>query len=101
VVQAQVVGDRLGAGVDPEVRELFAERTDLVFERIRRAMGHATGCSRARRDRGSTRLPEPADHLGDVALGHPKGRGDLSVAATLDDDRVHQIASQIHRRPPF
>jgi len=100
VSEPEVVVDRAGASVKAKANELLAQRNDLVLELIRRAVGDALGCPGPRLDRGVPARSEPADQLANPTLGHTVRPGDLSVAPPLDHDRVHHVASQIHRRPP-
>lgn len=97
---AQVVVDRAGAGVQAELSELLAQRDDLVLDRIGGAVWDALGGPGPRVDRGVPSGSEPTDQLADPALRYAVSSGHLSVAPPLEHDRVHHVASQIHRRPP-
>jgi hypothetical protein len=102
VTVAQVVVDGLGSGIKSQVRELLAQRDDLVLELHRSAVGNPFGRTRARLDGLVAAGSEPTHHLADPALRHPVGSGHLPVAPSLQDHRVHHVASQIpHRGPPL
>ena len=100
MVKAQVVVDRLGPRIQAEVRELLAESDDLILEGIGRAVRDPPRGPGPGDDRLVTTLPETPDQLADVAFRHAVGHSDLPVAPALEHDRVHHVASQIHRRLP-
>jgi hypothetical protein len=68
--------DRLGARVDAELRQLLAQRDDLVLEPIGGAMGDPLRRPRPRSDRLITAVAESADDLADPALGDAVGLSD-------------------------
>jgi hypothetical protein len=100
MARAEVVVDRRRPGVQSELGQLLAQRDDLVLERVGRTVRDALGGPGPRLDRGVATCPEPADQLAHPALGHAVGTGNLPLAPPLHHDRVHHVASQIHRRPP-
>lgn len=98
--ETQVVVDRLRAGVEALLGELFARQHNSILE-----LGWGPVPDPARRpgawfDRFDAARAVAGDELGDPGLGNPVGGRDLAVTASFELDGFDDVVGQIHRTPP-
>src|SRR5439155_14271818 len=96
----EVGPDRLGAGVDPEIRELLAEGDDLVLEDLSDPLRAPMRATRSGQQRRFAFGIEASAELVDPPRGHPVVAGHLGLRPSFDPDR-RDYEHREHQPDPF
>jgi len=92
--------DRVGSGLNAELRELLSDRDDLIFDRFGDTCWWPVRPFGAGDQARFARGPVAGDQLVQPCLGDAVRPSDLTNAASLDQHRLHHERRQLHRTPP-